>query len=206
MRKVALITGVTGQDGSYLAEFLLKKNYKIIGTIKNIKNLKSWRLKRLNIEKKITLSELNLNSKKSIDNIFKKYYFNEFYNLAGHSVVTTSFKDSLNTANNTAMGVIRILNAIKKSNKNIKFYLDPYDRRFIPIEIINFGAFEPLERDVLDFMASQSRVIVDVGANIGWYTMRFAKVESVKHVFAFEASSLSNSLVISAKSTTKPYL
>ncbi len=122
MRKVALITGVTGQDGSYLAEFLLKKNYKIIGTVKNIKNLKNWRLKRLNIEKQITLSELNLNSKKSIDNIFKKYIFNEFYNLAGHSVVTTSFENSLNTANNTAMGVIRILNALKKNNRKIKFY------------------------------------------------------------------------------------
>ena len=122
MRKVAIITGVSGQDGSYLAEYLLKKKYKVIGTTKNIRKLKKWRLERLKIDKKITITELNLNSKKSIDRIFQRYNFNEFYNLAGHSIVTSSFKNSLNTANNTAMGVVRILNAIKKSKKEIKFY------------------------------------------------------------------------------------
>ena len=122
MKKTALITGVTGQDGSYLAEFLLKRKYKVIGTTKNIQKLNDWRLKRLKIDKKITISKLNLNSEKDINRIFKIYKFDEFYNLAGHSIVITSFKNYLNTANNTAMGVIRILNAIKKSNRKIKFY------------------------------------------------------------------------------------
>ena len=122
MKKTALITGVTGQDGSYLAEFLLKRKYKVIGTTKNIQKLNDWRLKRLKINKKITISKLNLNSEKDINRIFKIYKFDEFYNLAGHSIVITSFKNYLNTANNTAMGVIRILNAIKKSNRKIKFY------------------------------------------------------------------------------------
>ena len=72
-------------------------------------------------------------------------------------------------------------------DRHIKFYLDEYDSRFIPIEIINFGAFEPLEKNILDYMASQSRFIVDIGANIGWYTMRFSKIRSVERVFAFEA-------------------
>ena len=122
MRKAALITGITGQDGSYLAKFLLKKNYKIIGTTRKLSEAKLWRLKRLKIEKKIILSELNLNSKKSIDKIFKNFSFHEFYNLAGHSVVTTSFKDTLKISNITAMGVVRILEAIKNKNKKIKFY------------------------------------------------------------------------------------
>ena len=63
MKKTALITGVTGQDGSYLAEFLLKRKYKVIGTTKNIQKLNDWRLKRLKINKKITISKLNLNKK-----------------------------------------------------------------------------------------------------------------------------------------------
>ena len=122
MIKVALITGVTGQDGSYLAKYLIKKNYRVIGTTKNLSKVDVWRLKRLKIDKKIILDELDLNSKNSIDKIFKKYKFSEFYNLAGHSVITTSFKNKLKTANTTALGVLKILEAIKKNNRNIKFY------------------------------------------------------------------------------------
>ena len=122
MKKVALITGVNGQDGAYLAQFLLKKNYKVIGTTKNSSRSKNWRLERLKINKKIINCKLNLNNKKNINYIFKKYKFDEVYNLAGHSIVTTSFKNYFNTANSTAMGVIRILDAIKKINRKIKFY------------------------------------------------------------------------------------
>ena len=98
MKKVALITGVNGQDGAYLAQFLLKKNYKVIGTTRTISKSKNWRLKRLKIDKKIIICKLNLNNKKNIDYVFNKYKFDEFYNLAGHSIVTTSFKDYLNIA------------------------------------------------------------------------------------------------------------
>lgn len=122
MKKVALITGVNGQDGAYLAQFLLKKNYKVIGTTRTISKSKNWRLKRLKIDKKIIICKLNLNNKKNIDYVFNKYNFDEFYNLAGHSIVTTSFKDYLNIADSTAIGVIRILDAIKNSNRKIKFY------------------------------------------------------------------------------------
>ncbi len=122
MKRVALITGVTGQDGAYLAEFLLKKNYKVIGTARNFAKKKLWRLKRLNIDNKIKLIKLDLKSKKNIDDVFRKYKFNEFYNLAGHSVVPTSFNDYLKTADSTAMGVIKILDAIKRNNNKVKFY------------------------------------------------------------------------------------
>ena len=122
MSKSAVITGITGQDGSYLAQFLLKKNYKIIGTTQNLKKINKWRLKRLNIEKKIIFDELNLNNKKSIDKIFTKHKFNEFYNLAGHSFVATSFNQVLKTVNSTGIGALRILDAIKRYDKNIKFY------------------------------------------------------------------------------------
>ena len=120
--KKALITGVSGQDGAYLAKFLLNKNYKVIGTTKSLTRINKWRLKKLNIEKKIIYTQLNLHNKKSIDKVFKKFKFDEFYNFAGHSFVATSFKNALNTANNTAIGVVRILENIKKKNNKIKFY------------------------------------------------------------------------------------
>ena len=120
--KKALITGVSGQDGAYLAKFLLKKNYKIIGTTKSLSRINKWRLKKLNIEKKIIYAQLNLHNKKSIDKVFKKFKFDEFYNFAGHSFVATSFKNALNTANNTGIGVVRILENIRKKNNKIKFY------------------------------------------------------------------------------------
>jgi len=120
--KKALITGVSGQDGAYLAKFLLKKNYKIIGTTKSLSRINKWRLKKLNIEKKIIYAQLNLHNKKSIDKVFEKFKFDEFYNFAGHSFVATSFKNALNTANNTGIGVVRILENIRKKNNKIKFY------------------------------------------------------------------------------------
>ncbi len=120
--KKALITGVSGQDGAYLAKFLLNKNYKVIGTTKSLTRINKWRLKKLNIEKKIIYTQLNLHNKKSIDKVFKKFKFDEFYNFAGHSFVATSFKNALNTANNTGIGVVRILENIRKKNNKIKFY------------------------------------------------------------------------------------
>ena len=120
--KKALITGVSGQDGAYLAKFLLKKNYKVIGTTKSLSRINKWRLKKLNIEKKIIYAQLNLHNKKSIDKVFEKFNFDEFYNFAGHSFVATSFKNALNTANNTGIGVVRILENIRKKKRKIKFY------------------------------------------------------------------------------------
>ena len=120
--KKALITGVSGQDGAYLAKFLLNKNYKVIGTTKSLTRINKWRLKKLKIEKKIIYTQLNLHNKKSIDKVFKKFKFDEFYNFAGHSFVATSFKNALNTANNTGIGVVRILENIRKKNNKIKFY------------------------------------------------------------------------------------
>ena len=73
------------------------------------------------------------------------------------------------------------------AHTGIKFYLDRYDSRFVPTEIINFGAFEPTEKKILDNLASKSQIIADIGANIGWYTMRFSKFAMVKKIFAFEA-------------------
>jgi len=68
----------------------------------------------------------------------------------------------------------------------IKLYLDPHDSRFIPIEILNFKSFDPVERDLIFSLARKSETIFDIGANIGWYTLNFCKLENVESVHAFE--------------------
>ena len=85
MEKIALITGVLGQDGTYLADLLIKKNYKVVGVSKNISNKKKWRIKKLGLEKKIILESLDINDSQSIEKLFKKYDFSEVYNFAANS-------------------------------------------------------------------------------------------------------------------------
>ena len=122
MIKTALITGVTGQDGSYLAQFLLGKKYRVIGTVRKKLNSKTWRLKKLKIDKQIILEKMDLEKIEDINKIFYKYKINEVYNLASQSFVNTSFSTPIKTTNITAMGVIRILETIKNINPKIKFY------------------------------------------------------------------------------------
>jgi len=122
MIKTALITGVTGQDGSYLAQFLLGKKYRVIGTVRKKLNSKTWRLKKLKIDNKIILEKMDLEKIDDINMIFYKYKINEVYNLASQSFVNTSFSTPIKTTNITALGVIRILETIKNINPKIKFY------------------------------------------------------------------------------------
>ena len=122
MKKTALITGISGQDGAYLAEFLLKKNYKVIGTYRRSARQSNWRLKRLGIENKLTYEELELLEEYEIYRLFKKYKFDEIYNLAAQSFVATSFRSPITTSNITGIGVLRILEAIRTLNPNAKFY------------------------------------------------------------------------------------
>ena len=89
--KTALITGISGQDGAYLAEFLLKKNYKVIGLDRRSARDDRWRLNYLGIEKKIVFEYLDLVEITSIERIFDKYSINEVYNLAAQSFVASSF-------------------------------------------------------------------------------------------------------------------
>ena len=122
MRKAALITGVSGQDGSYLAELLLKKKYKVVGTDRRSARSTNWRLRRLGIENKIIYEEMELAELYEIQRIFKKYKFDEVYHLAAQSFVKASFNSPLNTSNITGIGTLRILETIRSINRKIKFY------------------------------------------------------------------------------------
>tara|TARA_B110000027_G_scaffold128138_1_gene148227 strand:- start:5759 stop:6775 length:1017 start_codon:yes stop_codon:yes gene_type:complete len=122
MKKTALITGISGQDGAYLAKLLLEKNYKVIGTDRRSARGINWRLERLNIQDKIIYEEMEMGEIYEINKIFNKYKFDEVYNLAAQSFVGTSFNSPLNTANITGLGALRILETIRAINPKIKFY------------------------------------------------------------------------------------
>ena len=95
MKKTALITGISGQDGAYLAKFLLSKNYKVIGSDRRSARSDNLRLRRLGSENKIIYEEMNLEKFMKYKEFFKKYKLNEVYNLAAQSFVGTSFSSPL---------------------------------------------------------------------------------------------------------------
>lgn len=121
-KKIALITGVSGQDGAYLANFLLNKNYTVIGTDRRNSRDNGWRLKYFNIQDKIILEDLDICEITNIIRIFKEYKIDEVYNLAAQSFVQSSFINPVTTAEVTALGALNILEVIKTTNKSIKFY------------------------------------------------------------------------------------
>ena len=121
-KKIALITGISGQDGAYLGQFLLNKNYKVIGSDRRSARSVNWRLRRLGIENKIFYEEMELGEIYEIQRVFKKYKFDEVYHLAAQSFVKASFNSPLNTSNITGLGTLRILETIRSTNPKIKFY------------------------------------------------------------------------------------
>jgi len=116
----ALITGITGQDGSYLAEFLLKKGYTVIGMIRRSSTESCERIEL--IKDKVTLAQGDLLDQLSLINIIEEHKPDEVYNLAAQSFVPTSWGQPVLTADFDAIGVTRILEAIRFIDKNIRFY------------------------------------------------------------------------------------
>ena len=116
----ALITGITGQDGSYLAEFLLEKGYEVIGMIRRTSTVNFSRIQH--IQDKITLVSGDLLDQGSLINILQEYRPDEVYNLAAQSFVPTSWEQPVFTGEVTALGVTRILEAIRTVDKTIRFY------------------------------------------------------------------------------------
>ena len=110
--KKALITGITGQDGSYLAEFLLEKGYEVHGIIRRVSISNTGRIDHLLRKNLISLHEGDLSDSVSIIKIVKEVNPDEIYNLAAQSHVGTSFEAPEYTANIDALGVLRILEAV----------------------------------------------------------------------------------------------
>lgn len=122
MTKAALITGVTGQDGAYLAKFLLEKEYKVYGTYRRLSTPNFWRLQYLGIFEKINLIPADLIDASSMVEAIKISEPDEIYNLAAQSFVGASFEQPIATGEVTGLGVTRILEAIRQINPKIRFY------------------------------------------------------------------------------------
>lgn len=122
MSKRALITGITGQDGAYLAKFLLDKEYQVYGTYRRLSTPNFWRLQYLDIFDKVNLIPADLIDAASIVGAIKISEPDEVYHLAAQSFVGASFDQPEGTGNITGLGTTRVLEAIKEINPKIKFY------------------------------------------------------------------------------------
>ena len=120
MTKRALITGVTGQDGSYLAELLLKKGYEVLGMVRRSSTVNFERIAHL--QDKITFVPGDLLDEISMIHILQEHRPQEVYNLAAQSFVQTSFGQPVLTGETTALGVTRLLDAIRLVDPEIRFY------------------------------------------------------------------------------------
>ena len=122
MGKTAFITGITGQDGAYLSDLLLKKGYKVYGGYRRTSSPNFWRLEEIGIKDEVELLEVDILDTGNLIRVFQKTEPDEVYNLAAQSFVAVSFEKPVLTGEITAIGVTRVLEAIRIVNPKIKFY------------------------------------------------------------------------------------
>ncbi len=120
--KKALILGIAGQDGSYLADFLLKKGYQVHGSIRRTSHRQLERLEAMNILDKVELRYADLADQISLSTLIKEVQADEIYNLAAMSYVAASFIEPLLTADITGVGAMRVFEAIKEYSPHSKVY------------------------------------------------------------------------------------
>ena len=122
--KKAFVTGITGQDGAYLAQFLLEKGYEVYGAYRRTSSLNLWRIQFLNIENhpNLHLIEFNILDAANCIRVISQIQPNEVYNLAAQSFVGVSFEQPLLTSQTTGVGAVNLLEAIRIVNPKIKYY------------------------------------------------------------------------------------
>lgn len=136
--KTALITGITGQDGAYLAELLLSKGYTVYGTYRRTSSVNFWRIEELGIEKhpNLHLVEYDLTDLGSAIRLLDKTEAVEVYNLAAQSFVGLSFDQPVTTAQITGLGTLNLLEAIRIVNPKIRFYQASTSEMFGKVQAI----------------------------------------------------------------------
>jgi GDPmannose 4,6-dehydratase len=120
MPKRALITGITGQDGSYLAELLLEKDYEVVGMVRRSSTVNFERI--AHIQDRVELTSADLLDEASLIHVLREFRPDEVYNLAAQSFVQTSFNQPVLTGEITGLGVTRLLDAIRLVDPDIRFY------------------------------------------------------------------------------------
>lgn len=124
MSKTAIVTGITGQDGAYLAELLLNKGYTVIGTFRRVVSTNFWRIQDLGVQDhpNLTLAELDLTDMGAMIRLVQRTEPDEIYNLAAQSFVGISFDQPQTTSQITGIGALNLLEAIRIVNPKIRFY------------------------------------------------------------------------------------
>lgn len=122
--KTAIITGITGQDGAYLAQFLLEKGYEVYGTYRRTASTNFWRIEELGVRNNpnLHLTEYDLTDLGASIRLLERTKPSEFYNLAAQSFVAVSFDQPITTANITGLGAVYALEAIRIVDPTIRFY------------------------------------------------------------------------------------
>lgn len=142
MNKRALITGITGQDGAYLARLLLEKGYEVTGTYRHSSTPNFWRLQHLNILGKVRLDTAELTDSASIVDAIYKCQPDEIYHLAAQSFPGASFSHPIGYGESTGLGLTRLLEAVRGINPKIKVY------QASTIELYGKGDTKPLTEDL----------------------------------------------------------
>ena len=137
-RKCAVITGITGQDGAYLAELLLAKGYTVYGTYRRTSSVNFWRIEELNIRNhpQLHLVEYDLTDLSSTMRLLKESDPSEIYNLAAQSFVGVSFDQPITTGEITGLGAVNLLEAIRLLNPAIRFYQASTSEMFGKVQAI----------------------------------------------------------------------
>lgn len=122
--RTALITGATGQDGAYLAEFLLSKGYQVLAGFRRTSTKNEWRFEKLGLinHPNLEFVQLDVTDFPSVCNLFLARNIDEVYNLAAQSFVGVSFEQPILTANATGLGAVNLLEAIRQLRKDTRFY------------------------------------------------------------------------------------
>jgi GDPmannose 4,6-dehydratase len=122
MAKTALITGVSGQDGAYLAKALLQRGYRVVGAYRRTSGIKVGRLEELGVAKDVELIDMELLEESNVRRALRLQKPDEIYNLAAQSFVGLSFEQPLYTADTDALGVMRLLEAMREICPGARFY------------------------------------------------------------------------------------
>ena len=136
--KIAVVTGITGQDGAYLSELLLSKGYTVYGTYRRTSSVNFWRIEELGVEKhpNLHLVEYDLTDLSSSIRLLQTTQATEVYNLAAQSFVGVSFDQPLTTADITGIGPVNLLEAIRIVNPKIRFYQASTSEMFGKVQAI----------------------------------------------------------------------
>lgn len=136
--KIAIITGITGQDGAYLAQLLLEKGYRVFGTFRRTSSVNFWRIEELGIKnnKNLILVEYDLTDLSSCIRLLQSSGATEVYNLAAQSFVGVSFDQPITTAEITGIGPVNLLEAIRIVNAKIRFYQASTSEMFGKVQAI----------------------------------------------------------------------